>query len=99
MADFFDKLKSSVIKGANVVADKSEQLVESTKLKGARMKLENEMEKNYTELGKLFFEMMEADDLRLELLRSKCTMLGHLKAQIEDMKEEEERIKERKGQD
>ena len=93
MADFFDKVKSGVLRGANAVADKSEQLVEITKLKAARVKLEGEVEQDYCDLGKAFYEMMENDDLNVDALRSRCTVIGHLKAQIADNLAEEERIK------
>ena len=93
MADFFDKVKSGVLRGANAVADKSEQLVEITKLKAARAKMEAEMEQDFCDLGKAFYAMMEQDDLNVDALRSRCTVIGHLKAQIADNRAEEERVK------
>jgi ribosomal 50S subunit-associated protein YjgA (DUF615 family) len=63
MDDFFDKLKegvkkgaSSVKKGASAVADKGEQFVEITKIRSARAKLNEELEKSFADLGREFMK-------------------------------------------
>ncbi|MGI6192742.1 MAG: hypothetical protein ACOYI3_04180 [Christensenellales bacterium] len=107
MEDIFDKIvdglkkgANTVIKGASVVADKGEQFVELTKLRAARARLQDELAQNYEDLGRELYEMVERDHIVSETLRSRCAVIGHLKAQIADnIAEENERIENRKKEE
>lgn len=107
MEDIFDKIvegvkkgASTVKKGASVVADKGEQLVELTKLRAARARLQDELGRNYAELGRELYEMVERDHIISETLRSRCAVIGHIKAQIADsIAEETERFEGKKKEE
>lgn len=101
MDDIIDKIvesvkkgASSVKKGANAVADKGEQFMELTKIRAARARLNEELERNFTELGRELYEMVEGDNIFSETLRSRCALIGHIKAQIADNIAEENECSE-----
>lgn len=91
MEDIFDRIvegvkkgASTVIKGAGVVAEKGEQLVELTKLRAARARLEDQLSKAYEDLGRELYEMVQKDHIISDTLRARCAVIGHIQAQIAD---------------
>jgi len=106
MEDIFDRIvegvkkgASTVIKGASAVADKGEQLVELTRLRAARAKLQDELAQNYEDLGRELYEMVERDHIVVETLRARCAVIGHLKAQIADNIGKETEFQERRKEE
>lgn len=89
--DFWDDLTNSVIKGADWVVEKTNNFVDTGRLKYERAQLERECEKAYCELGQQFHQMIADDRLDTDILRAKCDQITELKAQIEAKKTAEQR--------
>lgn len=62
--EWFEQVKDTVKKTASAAYDKSEQLVEITKLKFAINGVKNEIDKLYTELGKLCYKAAQGEDTK-----------------------------------
>ena len=99
MDDIIDKIvegvkkgADSVKRGANAVADMGEQYIDLIRIRNARSRLNDELEHNYTELGRELYEMVESEDITSQILRTRCAIIMELKAQIADnIAEEKER--------
>jgi len=66
--EFFDKLKKTVVDVSKKAADKSTDLVESTKLKFALSEREGELEKLYRDLGEAVYNSFKKGDVEEELI-------------------------------
>ena len=89
MNEFFGKVKDGVVKGANVVADGSEKLVEKGMTKVSILKLQDAKRDKIMELGKIFYEMYQAKDPNMGKLYDICNEINELEKEIEKKKEEE----------
>ena len=90
--EWFEQFKDTVKKTASVAYDKSEQLVEITKLKFAINGIKNETEKLYSELGKLCYKAAQGDDTKeagdeiIKAISEKLVALEALEAELMEVK-------------
>lgn len=93
MADFFEKMKSTIVKGANSVADESGKLVERGKLKASILKLEDQKKDLLMELGQKYYALSKQDDASTGALSALCGQIDGLQTEIDVKKQESERLK------
>lgn len=93
MADFLEKMKSGLVKGASTVADGSGKLVERSKLKARIAKLEEEKKDLFRTLGERFYTLSKQANPDGGELEEMCAKLDALQAEIDQKREEDERIK------
>lgn len=93
MADFFEKMKSTLVKGANSVADESSKLVERGKLKASILKLEDQKKDLLMELGQKYYALSKQDDANTDELSALCGQIDALQTEIDVKKQESERLK------
>lgn len=104
MADFFDKVQSSIDKGIKAVSSKSKEFLETTKLKGEIRDVEACIQNRFNALGKRVFEMLNREALNEEELRADCGEIACLFKKITELEKsikraEEEALKTRYGAD
>lgn len=93
MADFFEKMKSTIVKSANSVADESGKLVERGKIKAYIRKLEDQKKGLIITLGEKYYAFSKQESFSDEELRAICTQIDALQAEIDAKTEESERLK------
>lgn len=93
MADFFEKMKSTIVKSANSVADESGKLVERGKIKNAIRKLEDQKKELIVTLGEKYYALSKQEDACEDELRALCTQIDALQTEIDVKTEESERLK------
>ncbi len=93
MADFFGKMKSTIVKSANSVADESGKLVERGKIKAYIRKLEDQKKGLILSLGEKYYAFSKQESFNDEELRAICTQIDALQAEIDAKTEESERLK------
>ena len=94
MMDWFERIKGTVKKTADIAYEKSSQAVEITKINFKISEIESEVKKAYTELGtKLYSEYKNGAEINEELkliceeIDKKADCLEEYKNQIEEIKE------------
>ena len=97
MADFFGKMKSTIVKSANSVADESGKLVERGKIKAYIRKLEDQKKGLIITLGEKYYAFSKQESFNDEELRAICTQIDALQAEIDTKTEEGERLKSEYG--
>ena len=85
MADFFEKITSSIDKGIKTVTSKSKELIETTKLKGDIRDLGASIQSRFQGLGKRVFEMLNRDTLNEHELRVDCKEIASLFKRITEL--------------
>ncbi len=93
MADFLEKMKNGLVKGASTVADGSGKLVERSKIKARIAKLEDEKKDLYRTLGERFYALSKEPNPDGGELEALCAKLDALQKEIDEKREEDERIK------
>lgn len=82
MDDFFNKLKDSIEKSAQVVTNLSVELVEMTKLKASLALLQEQRKKAYTDLGKSYYVMHKNNAVSPVVLLEHCNQIEAIEQQI-----------------
>lgn len=98
MADFFNKMKESLDKGVSTISAKSQELVETTKIKTEISNLKQKHNQAISELGNLVYVMMGGSGLDEEKIRTKCEQILLLEDQIK-AKEKEMQLIHQKAQE
>lgn len=94
MAEFWNDLGENIVKGVNVLTDKTGEIVDKIADKTGEMtdkgrakwelfKLQRERRDLAAELGELFYLMMRDDSLDTDKLQRKCDEIGALDSRIE----------------
>lgn len=91
--DFFEKLGDTISDKGRKAAEKAKELSEIATLKGQIFKQEEAIKKNYTELGRIYYEQYgDTPDVPLEKLccsiREAKDTVEKLQAKIKEMKED-----------
>lgn len=84
--DFLENLKETVAEGAKVVAQKSAELVENSKVQYLIFELKTDVKKLYNELGKLTYNAVESGEDNAEEIKMKCEILSAKLAKIEALR-------------
>ena len=82
MPDFWNKVNDGLQKGLDTVIDTTGNLVNKGKDAIDEGKLKYEREKKCKELGEMFYEMMQADNLNIAALQDKCEEISQIDAQM-----------------
>lgn len=90
--DFIKKVEETATSKGKVVADKAKQLAEIASLKSQIGTCEEVIKKNYTEIGKLYYENYA--NCPEELFEKQCRAIANAQA---GAKELEQKIKDIKG--
>nr|WP_122013361.1 hypothetical protein [Maliibacterium massiliense] len=93
MADFFEKMKSTLVRGANTVAEESSRLVERGKIKANILKLEEERKDKIMALGQTCYHMYKNEQEEMDSLRKLCEEIEALDAAIAKRRSEDEELK------
>lgn len=90
--DFFEKLGDTISDKGRKAADKAKELSEIATLKGQIFKQEEAIKKNYTELGRIYFEQHgDAPEASLEEL---CRSIREAKDTVEKLQTKIKELKE-----
>jgi NADH pyrophosphatase NudC (nudix superfamily) len=88
MADFFDKVKQGIGKGITTVSVKSKEALETTKLKGQIVTLQERKKSALEELGNIVFTMFLKGSFDEERIKGKCEIIRGLDSQIKEKEDE-----------
>lgn len=91
--EFFDQVKNKTVDAAQVVAQKSGELVEISKIKYAIFDLSNDIKKLYSEIGKLVYAEVADTNEYSEGVLMKCEIIRAKKAKIAALKAKADRVK------
>ncbi len=91
--DFFSKMKDTIVRSANSVADESGKLVERGKIKASVMKLEDQKKGLLVELGKEYYAAYKQNNTNSETVLQICQQIDALQAEIDIKTQENERLK------
>ncbi len=84
--DFLENVKNIMSDTAKVVVKKSGELIESSKTQISVLELKNDVRKLYSEVGKLTYLAIEADEEHTEDIKAKCEIISAKLAKIEALK-------------
>lgn len=88
MADFFNKVKEGLDKGVSTISVKSQELVETSKIKTEINNLKQKHSQAIGELGNLVYVMMGSTGLDVEKIRNKYEQIILIEEQIKDKEKE-----------
>ncbi|MBE5040407.1 zinc ribbon domain-containing protein [Ructibacterium gallinarum] len=91
--DFMDQVKQTAVNVAQTVAQKSNELVEISKIKYEVYDLNNDIKKLYLEIGKLVYEELRESTALTEDIQIKCEIIEAKKARIAALKTKENQMK------
>lgn len=80
--DFMENMKNIVENTAQVVAKKSGEVFESSKIRYAMFDLSNEVKKLYAEIGEAFYESYKTGDSVSDDVVEKCRQIDVKRAEI-----------------
>lgn len=98
MSDFWKDLGENIVKGVNVVTDKTGEIVDKIadrtgeaadkgRAKWEESKLGRERKAMMSDLGEMFYAMMRDDELNTDRLQAKCDEISELEARMETLKD------------
>lgn len=91
--DFLEQLKKTAADVAQTVAEKSNEVVEVSKIKYAIHDLSGDVKKLYLELGKLAYEELKESSALTDDMQIKCEIIEAKLAKIDAMRKKEKQIK------
>lgn len=89
--DFFDKLGDAITETGTKIADKAKETAEIVSLKNQIATCEEVIRKNYTEIGKLYYERYHEEPK--EFLEKQCRAIENAQKGIEELHRKIEEIK------
>jgi len=92
--DFLNQVKKTAADVAQKVAQKSNELVEVSKIKYEIYDLNSDIKKLYTEIGKLVYAKLKDSDSLPEDVQMKCEIIEAKLASIEALKNKEKDLKQ-----
>lgn len=90
--DFLEKIGDTISTKGKEAADKAKDMAEIASLKSQISTCEEVIRKNYTEIGKIYFE--QYGDMPEEPFEKQCRAIRNAKSGVDDL---QEKIKELKG--
>lgn len=87
MADFFEKITSSIDKGIKTISSKGKEIIAVRKLKGEIKDVEASIQDKFNLLGKNVFEMINKGAFNEEELRADCEEIKFLYKKNTDLEE------------
>lgn len=91
--DFLEQLKKTAADVAQMVAEKSNEVVEVSKIKYAIHDLSGDVKKLYLELGKLAYEELKESSALTDDMQIKCEIIEAKLAKIDALRKKEKQIK------
>ncbi len=88
--DFFDKLGDAITETSGKIADKAKETAEIVSLKNQIATCEEVIKKNYTEIGKLYYEKHSGDS---ELFEKQCKAIENAKRGVAELRKRIDEIK------
>lgn len=82
----FDNIKETISNAAKTAVNKSNELVEATKLKFAISDAENEIKKLYEKMGKGIYDSFKSGEEPSEDLKDTCEQIDKLYESIEELR-------------
>lgn len=93
--DFMEQIKQTATDVAQSVAQKSNELVERSKIKYELHELTGDVKKLYEEIGKLVYEDLRTEALLTEDIQIKCEIIEAKLARIEVLRKKEKQLVKR----
>ncbi len=93
MADFLNKLKKNIDKGAKVITAKSNSAIETQKVKSELNALKKSKAEAFSSIGKKVYEATQEGAFDLDLVADEISSLKELDAALADKELEIEKIK------
>lgn len=94
--DFLQSVKEKVGKTAKTAMQKSNELLESTKLSLKCNELQAEVEKKLQQIGQMVYDAQQGEGELSEDIQSLCEEIAATKREIEDLEENIARLKRQK---
>ena len=101
MEEVFDKIKvqaskakDGAVKLTKIVIDKTNNVVNQTKLKYAINETEDKISEIYAEIGKAIYDGRESDTDISDVISEKCDKIDSLQAEVSELKEQLAQLKE-----
>ena len=91
--DFFEQVKKTASDVAQVVTQKSNEVLEISKIKYAIHDLNSDIKKLYIELGKLTYEELKGNSALSDDMQIKCEIIDAKRAKIAALKKKEQQVR------
>ena len=93
MDDFFSELGKKISETADIVGKKTNEILDTEKLRSRIRTLERANERDYIDIGKSVYEKFQENEVTDESCIEFCEAIEKRQEQIEDLKKEIDRIK------